>query len=147
MDMHYTYVIMIEGASEITSLTIVYSAVHSGGYQRKHQSSALLAFVRGIHRRPVNSPHKGPVTRKMFPFDDVIMLTTKIKLSDVCDCDDQHNEIDAFKLYIKTTQTSISRNCKIPFLLNIYFHCWICTNFSLKTKACNFCYIPIQISL
>ena len=29
--------------------------------------------VRGIHRWPVNSPHKGPVTRKMFPFDDVIM--------------------------------------------------------------------------
>ena len=40
----------------------------------KHQSSASLAFVRGIHRWPVNSPHKGPVTRKMFPFDDVIMF-------------------------------------------------------------------------
>ena len=44
-----------------------------GADQRKHQSSASLAFVRGSHRRPVNSPHKGPVTRKMFPFDDVIM--------------------------------------------------------------------------
>ena len=32
-----------------------------------------LAFMRGIHRWPVNSPHKGPVTRKMSPFDDVIM--------------------------------------------------------------------------
>ena len=41
--------------------------------QRKHQSSASLAFVRGIQRWPVNSPHKGPVTRKMFPFDDVIV--------------------------------------------------------------------------
>ena len=40
---------------------------------REHQSSALLAFVRGIHGGPVNSPHKWPVTRKMFPFDDVIM--------------------------------------------------------------------------
>ena len=40
---------------------------------KKHQSSASLAFVRGIHRRPVNSPHKWPATRKMFPFDDVIM--------------------------------------------------------------------------
>ena len=40
---------------------------------KKHQSSASLAFVRGIHRGPVNSPHKGPVTRKMLPFDDVIM--------------------------------------------------------------------------
>ena len=60
-------------ASQITSLTIVYSVVYSGAHQRKHQSSASLAFVRGIHRSPVNSPHKWPVTRKMFPFDDVIM--------------------------------------------------------------------------
>ena len=33
-----------------------------------------MAFVQGIHWGPVNSPHKWPVTRKMFPFDDVIML-------------------------------------------------------------------------
>ena len=58
-------------ASQITTLTIVYSTVYSGTDQRKHQSSASLAFVGGIHRSPVNSPHKGPVTRKMF--DDVIM--------------------------------------------------------------------------
>ena len=43
-----------------------------GADQRKHESSASLAFVLGIHRWPVDSPHKGPVTRKMFPFDDVI---------------------------------------------------------------------------
>ena len=60
-------------ASKITSLTIVYSTVCSGADQRKHQSSASLAFVRGIHRSPVKSPHKWPVTRKMFPFDNVIM--------------------------------------------------------------------------
>ena len=59
-------------ASQITSITIVYSTVYSGADQRKHQSSASLAFVRGIHRWPVNSPHKLPVTQKMFPFDDVI---------------------------------------------------------------------------
>ena len=61
-------------ASQITSLTIVYSIVYSGADQTEHQRSASLAFVRGIHRRPVNSPHKGPVTLKMFPFDDVIMV-------------------------------------------------------------------------
>ena len=61
-------------ASQITSLTIVYSTVYSGADQRKHQSSASLAFVWVIHRGPVNSPHKWPVTRKMFPFDDVIMI-------------------------------------------------------------------------
>ena len=60
-------------ASQIISLTMVYSIVYSGSDQRKHQSPASLAFVMGIHRGPVNSPHKGPVTRKIFPFDDVIM--------------------------------------------------------------------------
>ena len=64
-------VIMSAMASQITSLTIVYLTVYSD--QRKHLSSASLAFVRGIHRWPVNSPHKGPVTQKMFPFDDVFM--------------------------------------------------------------------------
>ena len=59
--------------SQITSLTIVFSTVISDADQRKHQSSASLAFVRGIHRGPVNSPHKWPITRKIFPFDDVIM--------------------------------------------------------------------------
>ena len=62
-------------ASQITSLTIVYSTVYLDADQSKHQSSASLAFVRGIHRGPVNSPHKWPVTRKVFPFDDVIMVT------------------------------------------------------------------------
>ena len=64
---------MMAMASQITSLTIVYSIVYSVADQRKHQSSASLAFVRGIHRWPVNSPHKWPVTRKMFPVDNVIM--------------------------------------------------------------------------
>ena len=59
-------------ASQITSPVIIYS-FYSGADQRKYQSSESLAFVRRIHRRPVNSPHKWPVTRKMFPFDDVIM--------------------------------------------------------------------------
>ena len=71
--LHYNDAIMSTMASQITSLTIVYWNVYSGADQRKHQSSASLAFVRGIHRGPVNSPHKGPVTRKMFLFDDVIM--------------------------------------------------------------------------
>ena len=61
-------------ASQITSLTTVYSTVYSGADQKEHQSSASLAFVGGIHRSPVNSPHKGPVTRNVFPFDDIIMV-------------------------------------------------------------------------
>ena len=87
---HYSDVIMSAMTSQITSLTIVYSTVYSGADQRKHQSSASLAFVRGIHRWPVNSPHKGPVTRKLFPFDDVIMIITiwnlnlNLKFGDDC---------------------------------------------------------------
>ena len=60
-------------ASQIASLTIVYSTVYAGEDQRKYQTSASLAFVLVIRRWPVNSTHKLPVTRKMFPFDDVIM--------------------------------------------------------------------------
>ena len=69
---HYKYVIMSTMASQITNASIVYSGVCSGADQRKHQSSASLAFIGGIHRRPVYSPNKGPLTWKMFPFDDVI---------------------------------------------------------------------------
>ena len=62
--------------------------LYSGADQRKHQGSASLAFVRGIHRGPVNSPHKWPVTRKKCPFDDVIMSCTQIDdpepLQEVC---------------------------------------------------------------
>ena len=70
---HYSDVIMGAMASQITSLTIVYSTVYSSADQIKHQSSASLTFVGGIHRWPVNSLHKWPVTRKKIPFDDVIM--------------------------------------------------------------------------
>ena len=55
-------------------VSIVCSAVCSGADQRKHQSFASLAFVKVIHRWPVDSPHKGPVTRIIFPFDDVIII-------------------------------------------------------------------------
>ena len=71
---HYSDVIMGAIASQITGLTIAYAIIYSGADQRKHQSSVSLALVRGIHRSPVNSPHKWPETRKMLPFDDVIMF-------------------------------------------------------------------------
>ena len=80
---HYNDVIMGSMASQITSLAIVYSAIYWGADQRKHQSAASLAFVRGILRGPVNSPLKWPGTRKMFPFDDVIM--NNLELTIVCE--------------------------------------------------------------
>ena len=56
-------------ASRLFTQTFIQSAD-----QRKHQSSTSLAFAWGVHRWPLNSLHKGPVTRKTFPFDDVIMI-------------------------------------------------------------------------
>ena len=82
---HYCDVIMGPMACQITRLSGVYSTDCSVGGQSKHQSSASLAFVRGIHRGPVNSPHKWPVTRKMFPFDDVIMPESYIDIP-ILDC-------------------------------------------------------------
>ena len=72
---HYIDVIMATMASQITSLTVVYSTVYSDADQRKHQSSASLAFVWGIHRDRWIPRTKGQLRGKMFPFDDVIMLS------------------------------------------------------------------------
>ena len=77
---HYSDVIMKAIVFQITGVSIVCS----GAYQRKHKSCTSLAFVRGIHRWPVNSPHKGPVTWKIFPFDDVIMSKDLTKLHAGC---------------------------------------------------------------
>ena len=84
---HYSGVIMSAMTSKITGVSNVCSNVYSGADQRIHQSSASLVFVREIHGWPVDSPHKGPVTRKRFPFDDVSSLAhiyktfVKLKLS------------------------------------------------------------------
>ena len=66
--LYYSDVMMSAMASQITGVSIVCLTVCWGAYQRKHQSSASLAFVR------VDSPHQGPVMRKMYPFHDVIII-------------------------------------------------------------------------
>ena len=78
--------------SQITSLTIVYSIIYSDADQRKHQSSASLAFVWGI---PVNSPHKWPVMQKMFPFDDIIMNSEGLLYHVVQNCLNHLFTVDA----------------------------------------------------
>ena len=91
-DIHYSEVMMSAMASQITSVPIVCSNVCSGSGQRKHQSSASLAFVRGIHRWPVDSPHKGQLRGKCFHLmtsscyanchvDHIMHTTIKIKYS------------------------------------------------------------------
>ena len=71
--LHHSDVIMSAMVSKITGVSFVCPTIYWGSYQRKHQSSASLVFVMGIHRSPAASLPKGPVTRKMFSFDDVIM--------------------------------------------------------------------------
>ena len=61
---HYSDVIMSAIAFQTIGVTIIYSTVCSSADQRKHQSSASLVI----------SSHKGPVTRKIFAFDDVILI-------------------------------------------------------------------------
>ena len=102
---HYSDVIMSAMVSPITSLMIVYSSVYSGADQRKHQSSVSLVFVRGIHWWPVN--YTKPVTRKMFPFDDVIM---EAKRSAAC-------SLTSFTIYLQVIMNtgladSITSNSK-----------------------------------
>ena len=72
---------------QITSLTVVHSTVYSGADQRKHQSSASLAFA--------NSPHKEPLTQKMFPFDDVFMWESRkgVPVRDRPDCEEVSRQI------------------------------------------------------
>ena len=82
---HYSDVIMREMASQITGVLTVCSAFRLGAALRKRQNSASLAFVRGIHQWPFDSPHKGIVTRKILPFDDVIMLHGNLQ-SNVITC-------------------------------------------------------------
>ena len=104
---HYSDFIMTTIASQITSLMIVYSTVYSGADQSKHQSSASLAFVWGIHRGPVNSPHKWPVTRKMFPFDDVIM--------NLWYCKHRSHPIDKVRYANKNKQYVVINRCVSKF--------------------------------
>ena len=123
---HYNDVIMGAMASQITSLTIVYSTVYSDADQRKHQSFPSLAFVRWIHRWPVNSSQKWPVTRKMFPFDDVIIQNGRsIYLSKgifawFCKdylhaCRLKSNHSSCCTMYSKIFQTVVSSFSKLAF--------------------------------
>ena len=121
-------------SSQITSLTIVYSSVYSGADQRKHQSSASLAFVRVIHRSPVNSPHKRPVTRKMFPFDDVIMFFSTEGF--IRTFVDSIFKVDIW-LHSKFLFRSVPRSfCELIIFYQFYFYSILLRcEISLETKA------------
>ena len=127
--MHYTYLIMGALASQITSLTSVYSTVYSDADQRKHQSFVSLALVWGIHRGPVNSPHKWPITRKMFPFDDVIIDC--LSFWDETQTDDDSRWF--FLRHADTFQINKSAKLKLPMRLLMQ---WILYIIQPSTVVC-----------
>ena len=130
---HYNDVMMGTVASQITSLTSVYSTVYSDADQRKHQSSASLAFVQGIHRGPVNSPHKWRVTRKMFPFDDVIMShhRTCLALTQVV-----FFLLDNFDVFFDLRQEQTIRHWRLETpLRSLWRHC----NVNIASRCCKEC--------
>ena len=92
-------------ASQITSLTIVYSTVYSDADQRKHQSSTSLAFVRGIHRGPVNSRTNGQKRGKCFHS----MTSSRI------------SEINSFVLGVRVTT--------LPRVIDRFYQCGIISVF------------------
>ena len=96
---HNSDVIMIAIAFQITSVSVVSSTVCSG-VDQNHQGSVSLAFVRGIHQSPVDSPHKGPVTRKAFPFDDVIMTGVLAETSCIMGSSDLHSTVSSIHQFI-----------------------------------------------
>ena len=119
---HYSDVIMGAIASQITGLTIVYSFFHSGTDQIKHQSSASLAFVRWIHRWPVNSPHKKPVMWKMFPFDDVIMyryFVARYVEAIVANEHGMSNNIPLFDVVVIISMPQLNVQLIVYFFMNV----------------------------
>ena len=110
--------------------------------QRKYQITASLAYVRGIHQGPVNFPHKWPVTRKMFPFDDVIMtVVVRVWMSNhilqkqsLPTCADFHkNQMSQFNRWkahrvvnvktIKPACKTVYNDCLTILLCNIFKLC------------------------
>ena len=115
-------------ASQITSITIIYSTINSGADQRKHQNSSSLAFVRGIQRWPVNSPHKWPVTQKMFSFDDVISEKCEITLKNIW---------NLRGLLYRPSVPPILNFCVLADYLKPKGHCWWTFNSSNEYNVTN----------
>ena len=128
---HYSDVMMCAIASQITSISTVYSAVCSGTHQRNHQSSELLAFVSGDHWWLVESPHKGPVTRKMFQFDDVIIWYI-MWLTYVCVMFTSYfrvnllqTSITLYNIFWLQISINVTINYKCTYAMIMYNQCYI----------------------
>ena len=117
---HYSNVIMSAMASQITGVSMVCSTVCPGAGQKKTSKLRVTGLLGGIHRRPVNSPNKGPVTRKMLPFDDVIVLKAAsfFQGKEICFC---YNE-DSFTIVDVTNKEHPKMVSKRGYLHSMYTH-------------------------
>ena len=113
---------------------------------KKNQRPASLAFVRGVHRWPVNSPYKWPLTRKMFPFDDVIMHYVIIQLVRLIPDNNPAN----WRSRSATVRFTCARNSVFPRKINFcadvermvcfprVWLCVICVSFEFALGPCVF---------
>ena len=122
---HYSDVIMSTMASHTTGVSIVCSAVCSDASRRKYQSAVSLASVRGIHWWSMDSPHKGPVTQKMFPFGDVIMFIACLWQDKYCDSADMngivvigHSQVSLRVNFNKTHRFTIYSDATMPTIFS-----------------------------
>ena len=121
---HYSDVIMSAMASQITGVSIVSSTVCSGADQIKYQSSASLDSVRKNHRWPLDSPHKGPVRRKMFPFDDVIIFPISSRFTTTSFLVAISFSLHRCLFFIPSTVPPNNAECNgLRNLMHIPFHC------------------------
>ena len=125
----YSDTIMSAMESQITGVSIVYSTVCSVPDQRKHQSSASLAFVRRIHWWPVNSPHKGPVKWKMFPFEDGFIL----RISLTCLYWDVHSISSNINNRLPALSDGIFWHKKKHICVQLWYDCHWCRLCSLAS--------------
>ena len=116
----YNDVIMSTTASQITSLTIFYLSLYSGADQRKHQSSVSLAFVRGIHRWPVNYPHKWQERGEWFH-----LITSSWRISKTC------------------TQFCFALFCR-GYIISTFDSCHWSTTFFVRLSQCQWSTSPQQ---
>ena len=135
---HYSDVIIRAMASQITSVSIACSIICSSAGQRTRQSS--LVFVRGIHRRPVDSPHNGPVMPKIIRFDDVIMQWNNPQVSALLVlCDANLPITDGFP-----RKGSIMRNlCSFHSVICFSALLWKLT-IALSYKSCTLCQLQLE---
>ena len=134
--LHHSDVIMSAMASQITGVSIIYSTICSGTYQRKYQSSASLAFLRGIHRsqRASNAENVSIRWRHQVSILQCISPYYCITRSD-CTCDtwtflNMHGPIAWFDNYIFIRILCIRVHTQLKDLKdqvkrrNYRVHCW-----------------------